>query len=88
MKRILPLLVAVFTINLVTAQQKAPLKNYKIEVAPKSNSVVNNSSSSSSQPAPYGQMIVQILQLGRLLIQVYRHLIGIGLTILIYNLNV
>ena len=52
MKRILPLLVAVFTINLVTAQQKAPLKNYKIEVAPKSNSVVNNSSSSSSQPAP------------------------------------
>ena len=52
MKRILPLLIAVFTINLVTAQQKAPLKNYKMEVAPKSNSVVNNSSSSSTQPAP------------------------------------
>ncbi len=52
MKRILPLLIAVFTINLVTAQQKAPLKNYKMEVAPKSNSVLNNSSSSSTQPAP------------------------------------
>ena len=52
MKRILPLLIAVFTINLVTAQQKAPLKNYKMEVAPKSNPVVNNSSSLSTQPAP------------------------------------
>ena len=52
MKRILPLLIAVLTFSLVSAQQKAPLNNYKIDVKPKSSSIVNNSSSSMLQPAP------------------------------------
>jgi len=37
MKRILPLFIAVLTFSLVSAQQKAPLKNYKMEVKPKSS---------------------------------------------------
>jgi hypothetical protein len=53
MKRILLLLIAVFTVNLVSAQlQKAPLVNYKIETKSSSNTVVNHYSSLSVQPAP------------------------------------
>ncbi len=53
MKRILLLLIAVFTVNLVSAQlQKAPLVNYKIETKSSSNTVVNHYSSFSVQPAP------------------------------------
>jgi hypothetical protein len=53
MKRILLLLIAVFTVNLVSAQlQKAPLVNYKIETKSSSNTVVNHYSLLSVQPAP------------------------------------
>ena len=53
MKRILLLLIAVFTVNLVSAQlQKAPLVNYKIETKSSSNTAVNHYSSLSVQPAP------------------------------------
>ena len=53
MKRILLLLVAVFTVNLMTAQiQKAPLVNYKMETKSSSSSLVQNQSSSLIQPAP------------------------------------
>ena len=53
MKRILLLLVAVFSVNLMTAQiQKAPLVNYKMETKSSSSSLVQNQSSSLIQPAP------------------------------------
>ena len=40
MKRILPLFFAVFTFSIVTAQQKAPLKEHKMDMKSTSSSVV------------------------------------------------
>ena len=52
MKRILLSLLAIFTINLAVAQQKAPLTNYKMDAKSNINTQVNHNSSSVTPPAP------------------------------------
>ena len=53
MKRLIPLFIAVFTFNLVSAQlQKAPLVNYKMEAKSSSIFAPQHNSSSLTQPAP------------------------------------
>jgi len=53
MKRLIPLFIAVFTFNVVSAQlQKVPLVNYKMEVKSSSIFAPQHNSSSLTQPAP------------------------------------
>ena len=53
MKRLIPLFIAVFTFNVVSAQlQKAPLVNYKMEAKSSSIFAPQHNSSSLTQPAP------------------------------------
>jgi len=52
MKRILLSILAIFTINLAIAQQKAPLTNYKMEAKSNINTTAAHNSSSVTPPAP------------------------------------
>ena len=52
MKRILLSILAIFTINLAIAQQKAPLTNYKMEAKTNINTTAAHNSSSVTPPAP------------------------------------
>ena len=88
MKRLIPLFIAVFTFNVVSAQlQKAPLVNYKMEAKSSSSFTPQNNSSSLTQPAPLWSDDCSDLLLGLLLILVFRLSIGTGLLMWMYNLK-